>query len=253
MSGTEAQFTPTQIYAAGLRAEHEGRIDHARQFYRHLVVHAAHAPEAAMARQGLLRLGEQVEDPLASQHAVQDLGVRGPTQPASEPFVPPRRADPTFAVDERFENPTQSAAGPVTRAVADGRQTPATRAQENSSDTRQLDTRERGLRPAGRALRQSSSSFADEASAPRKKYLAGRLVASLMLLAGGFAIVGGFALVVVGVSGLGGSVPLPLPGGAAAFSGAVMFGLGAGLVLIAQIAQAIFDGSNAVQSGQQRH
>jgi hypothetical protein len=51
------QFTPRQLLDAGLRAEAEGKLDHANQLYRHLADHYAYTTEAAEARNGLGRLG----------------------------------------------------------------------------------------------------------------------------------------------------------------------------------------------------
>ena len=51
------QFTPRQLLDAGLRAEAEGKLDHANQLYRHLTDHYAYTTEAAEARNGLGRLG----------------------------------------------------------------------------------------------------------------------------------------------------------------------------------------------------
>jgi len=50
-------FTPPQLLEAGHRAEVEGRLDLAAQFYRHLTEHFAFTPEAAEARNGLGRVG----------------------------------------------------------------------------------------------------------------------------------------------------------------------------------------------------
>ena len=51
------QFTPAQVLDAARRAEAEGRIDYAQQFYRHLVEKYPSTGEAAMARTSLARFG----------------------------------------------------------------------------------------------------------------------------------------------------------------------------------------------------
>lgn len=51
------QFTPRQLLDAGRRAEAEGKLDLARQFYRHLGEHYGQTPEAAEGRHGLSRIG----------------------------------------------------------------------------------------------------------------------------------------------------------------------------------------------------
>lgn len=50
-------LTPPQVLEAGHRAEAEGRLDLAAQFYRHLTEHFAFTPEAAEAHNGLGRVG----------------------------------------------------------------------------------------------------------------------------------------------------------------------------------------------------
>ena len=49
------QFTPAQLIESGRRAEAEGRLDLAVQFYRHLTEHFAEAVEAAEAHGALGR------------------------------------------------------------------------------------------------------------------------------------------------------------------------------------------------------
>ena len=53
---TAQQFTPPQLLEAGHRAEVDGRLDQAAQFYRHLTEHYAFTPEAAEAHNGLGRI-----------------------------------------------------------------------------------------------------------------------------------------------------------------------------------------------------
>lgn len=50
------QVTAAQVLDAGRRAEADGRVEYAVQFYRHLTDHHAGAPEAAVAREALSRL-----------------------------------------------------------------------------------------------------------------------------------------------------------------------------------------------------
>jgi hypothetical protein len=57
------QFTPKQLLDAGQRAEAEGRLDLAYQFYEHLSSRYGHAPEAAEGRNGLARVGTGVHHP----------------------------------------------------------------------------------------------------------------------------------------------------------------------------------------------
>ncbi|MGI9403641.1 MAG: hypothetical protein ACR2OF_03905 [Hyphomicrobium sp.] len=52
------QFTPVQVLQAARRAEAEGKMEYALQFYRHLVEHHVSTAEAHEAREGLLRIAE---------------------------------------------------------------------------------------------------------------------------------------------------------------------------------------------------
>lgn len=53
------QVTAAQVLDAGRRAEADGRIEYAVQFYRHLTDHHSGAPEAVAAREALSRLKRQ--------------------------------------------------------------------------------------------------------------------------------------------------------------------------------------------------
>ena len=66
------QFTPGQLIESGRRAEAEGRLDLAVQFYRHLIQHFAEAVETAEAHGALGRIGTVQPRALyrgAGQHA----------------------------------------------------------------------------------------------------------------------------------------------------------------------------------------
>jgi hypothetical protein len=52
------QFTPVQVLQAARRAEAEGKMEYALQFYRHIVEHHVSTSEAHEAREGLLRIAE---------------------------------------------------------------------------------------------------------------------------------------------------------------------------------------------------
>jgi len=58
MVQTSVQFTPVQVLQAARRAEAEGKMDYALQFYRHLVEQHGTTAEAQEAREGLFRIAE---------------------------------------------------------------------------------------------------------------------------------------------------------------------------------------------------
>lgn len=57
MANASPQLSPAQLLDSGRRAETEGKVDLAAQFYRHLTDHHAYTAEAAEARNGLGRVG----------------------------------------------------------------------------------------------------------------------------------------------------------------------------------------------------
>jgi hypothetical protein len=71
------QLTPTQLIESGRRAEAEGRLDLAVQFYRHLTEHFAEAVETAEAYGALGRIGTVRPRPLAwdSGHPARQRGL----------------------------------------------------------------------------------------------------------------------------------------------------------------------------------
>src|SRR3990167_2811204 len=58
MVQTSVQYTPVQVLQAARRAEAEGKMDYALQFYRHLVEQHSSSVEAQEAREGLFRIAE---------------------------------------------------------------------------------------------------------------------------------------------------------------------------------------------------
>ena len=91
MVHTSQQFTPPQLLDAGRRAEGEGKLDLAMQFYRHLTEHYAYTSEAAEARNGIGRIGaaqSQVWHMNGQAHA-HDGGRSGEIKPF--PTRAPRR------------------------------------------------------------------------------------------------------------------------------------------------------------------
>jgi hypothetical protein len=103
MVQTAMQYTPAQVLQAARRAEAEGKMDYALQFYRHLVEQHGATPEAQEAREGLFRIAEWRwgEARIARR---QDAGVGGqfaqgaPASPPQPPKPEEHAAPPAFAV-----------------------------------------------------------------------------------------------------------------------------------------------------------
>ena len=71
MAQATQNYTAAQILEAGRRAEAEGRIDHAVQFYRHLTDHMGFTSEAATADQSLQRLAALQPNGAMNGHQIQ--------------------------------------------------------------------------------------------------------------------------------------------------------------------------------------
>ena len=111
MAQASQNYSAAQILEAGRRAEAEGRIDHAIQFYRHVTDHMGFTAEAAVAEQSLQRLTvPQVNSALNGHHAPVSNGAAGPhfhanpTSPASRAIarVPSPAAEQPVSPQPRF-------------------------------------------------------------------------------------------------------------------------------------------------------
>jgi hypothetical protein len=103
MVQTAMQYTPVQVLQAARRAEAEGKMDYALQFYRHLVEQHGTTPEAQEAREGLFRIAEwrwgeariaRRQDGAAPPSTVAPASAASPPQP---PKVDGPAAASTFA------------------------------------------------------------------------------------------------------------------------------------------------------------
>lgn len=97
------QVTAAQVLDAGRRAEADGRLDYAVQFYRHLTDHHSGAPEAAAARDALSRLSRRAGAGLQQRTTVRSR--------AAEP--PPIRKPSNRSAAERAEAEQKISRGPI--------------------------------------------------------------------------------------------------------------------------------------------
>jgi hypothetical protein len=89
MVQTSMQFTPVQVLQAARRAEAEGKMDYALQFYRHLVEQHGTTAEAQEAREGLFRIAEWRWGE-ARVARTREAGAPGQAQPSAQaPPSPP--------------------------------------------------------------------------------------------------------------------------------------------------------------------
>ncbi len=145
MVQTSVQFTPVQVLQAARRAEAEGKMDYALQFYRHLVEQHGTTPEAQEAREGLFRIAEWRwgEARVARGRDATGGGGQSSSQRRKPPQTPARgarrqsarrparlqrRQQPTAAASDYYPDQPQAGAGPgQTAAGHRARAGPATR------------------------------------------------------------------------------------------------------------------------------
>ncbi len=115
MAQAQTQFTPAQILEAGQRAEREGRIEHARQFYNHLVEHYAATPEAAAAQSGVARVNARDGNPSPVQNPspAQPAANRSAVEPDFESNAQDMNAAQTRATPQANTNSSPHAAAPT--------------------------------------------------------------------------------------------------------------------------------------------
>ncbi len=95
MVQTSMQYTPVQVLQAARRAEAEGKMDYALQFYRHLVEQHGSTPEAQEAREGLFRIAEWRWG--EARIARRQDGAAAPGGPFPQAVPPPPQVDEPVA------------------------------------------------------------------------------------------------------------------------------------------------------------
>jgi hypothetical protein len=216
MAQGSQQFTPAQILEAGRRAEIEGRVDFAVQFYRHLMDHMPRTPEASVAEQALLRLAVQ-----AAPGAPAGGGAANGLYQGAKPV--PDGAGPSMAAT--YSVPASARAGAAVRNIGPPPPEPEETARRKLAVPRS-----------------------------RRRYRTGRFVARMFTFLGFFEIGGGaLILCMVAVTQAGVTLPglLSLIDGQtpliAIAVGVVLILVGAGVVLGGQLARALFDQASATR------
>jgi hypothetical protein len=225
MVQTSVQFTPVQVLQAARRAEAEGKMDYALQFYRHLVEQHGTTSEAQEAREGLFRIaewrwGEARVARGREAGAAASAGQTAPTPPA---------APGAAAASQRVYNvanapPPQPGYGSDQQPVASAQQSKLPQVASREQDQGDEDL------PPFRA------SFAVA------KFCANALsgIGWITLLAGAGAAVAGFGGFIGALSAIG---PLGLPFGV--LLGVPLAIIGLVLVVAGQLASAVFQSANA--------
>ena len=210
MVQTSMQFTPVQVLQAARRAEAEGKMDYALQFYRHLVEQHGTTAEAQEAREGLFRIAEWRWGEARVARTRESGGQAA--QPAAQPPLQPSGGQRVYNVGN------QSAAS----GYADPQQAPVAMprvARAEESDLPPFQPRFRLSKVVAHAL---------------------SLIGWAMLLGGVFAAgtgAGGFVGELSAISFFG------LPLGVLVGAPALVFGLC--FIVAGQIAAAVFETTNA--------
>ena len=218
-------YSPLQIIEAGQRAEADGQIQYAAQFYRHILDNFASSPEAALAYERLTFLETSAhaaptyEPMVASAHWTQAQGTQA--QGTQAPGTQAQGRDPRAAHNETGGALDHQLSMP---AIARPRTAPA----QNG------------------AVQPTTGARARPIVSTRDGYRVGRLAAQIVTIAGSFAFVfGGVALVIVQAgmlpAGLPGFIAIILP-----FSG-IAAAAGFGMIFFGQFARASFDTANATR------
>jgi hypothetical protein len=225
MVQTSVQFTPVQVLQAARRAEAEGKMDYALQFYRHLVEQHGTTPEAQEAREGLFRIAEWRwgEARVARSRDATGGGAQN-AQSTQSPQTPPATPAGNPPGGQRVYNVANNP--PQSDYYADQPQAAAAPGKLPQVIARGHDQDEQAFTPRFRVA----------------KFVAQILSAIgwLTLLAGIGAATGAYAALAPELSAIG---PLGIPFGA--LIGLPASVLGIVLVVAGQLAAAVFESTNA--------
>lgn len=258
MAQAKPQFTADQILEAGRRAEAQGQLDYAIQFYRHLTDHHASAPEAQSAREALARLGPGRAAGLPEAKATGPLGAQptatvrpyrnGASQPPAPTTGEPAAATGPTGPASGMPPHGQPALGPgPAMSRIDLRLAPA---PERRFDTR-TDPRREAAAPPPTVAHAPAPAPAFQPIAlpyPVRGYRISRFFAGVVTVMGLMQLVAG-----VGLTGLWLAAMLRLAGadqvpGFMLAAGPYAVGLvftGAVTIVLGQALKAIFDTANA--------
>jgi hypothetical protein len=221
-----AQFSPGQVLEAGRRAENDGRIGYAIQFYRHLTDHHGWSPEAAVAKEALTRLSNfrPAGEPATSGGAANGQPPMPQHAPPPQSWAQPPQGSPLAQVPVNGARPSQpTPAQPLRGAFANAHASAA----PSTGDV-----------PLPLRLPE-----------PERRYRIGTVVAWVLFGIGLILMIAGLAFLALHAIGL--KVPGTL-GTILGFTGGMpgalaIFAIGVTQVFAAQIGRALFDNANATR------
>lgn len=214
---TSVQYTPLQVLQAARRAEAEGKMDYALQFYRHIVENHATTPEAQEAREGLMRIAEWRWSETRGGARRQDYAGNQPSHhPSHQRYAPPHQNE------QQRPDPYADAAEPAPHASGQGH-LPQVIARE-----------------AAKAAHGSEPVLFTQ-------HRAAAIVAQVVGLIGWASVVAGLAVAIVAGAGTFAEVSaeglMGMPVGVVVGMPAAVVGLA--LVLAGHLATAVFESTNA--------
>jgi hypothetical protein len=212
MVQTSVQFTPVQVLQAAKRAEAEGKMDYALQFYRHLVEQHGTTAEAQDAREGLFRIAEWRWGE-ARVARTREAGAQPAQTPPGPPAAPQQQRVYNVANNPPAEGYRQEP--PPSGAM------PQVVSRQPSAD--------------------------EELPVFHARFRLAKFVAHALSGMGWVALIAGIGAALAGAAGLVGQLSaialLGLPLGVLAGLPAVV--LGAVLIVVGQLAAAVFESTNA--------
>lgn len=281
MTSDSQGYTAAQYLEAGYRAEQGGERDRAAQYYHYVAEAFPETPEAEAARGGLVRIGTaqlQTDAGAATQQPAQTGG-----RPAKASWPPGAaanhgaegapaayRSNPAYASGGAGFAPYSSAAPAQSQAhaasaaqqrivlgdlarlkLAPAQGAPAEAAQRAPVPTEPTaPASEPGhgdpMRLPDVVTRRAREIAEADAYAPAPKYRGGRFMARVFVWLGWLVVAAGLASIVVGVFALPPDVA-QLGVGVVVLAAISTIVGGLVLVLLGQLALAVFDGSNAVR------
>ena len=233
MAQSKLQFTPEQVLEAGRRAEAQGQVDYAIQFYRHLIDYHPSSGEASSAREALQRLSPR------------SGGETGPAGPPSSPQHPSAPPPPTYR-NGATNWPPSGAGGPeqpardAQRETTGGRPATAPPRHETAQPRAPLQPR-----PDYGGTHGAMRGLPLELPPPVRGYLFGRVLAILVVAVGAALFLAGFVMLAFALTV--GSIPMVPPVGPPSAIGGVLVVLGSILLFAGQTALATFATANAAR------
>ncbi|HUS96151.1 MAG TPA: hypothetical protein VMX97_05360 [Hyphomicrobiaceae bacterium] len=251
MAHSNPQFTPAQILAAGQRAEADGRIDDAIQFFRHLAEHYPETQEAGDAGEALARITRRTTVPQARgmQGGAPEHFPRGRSDNGGPHAATVRPGGSQFSDAARF--PSHGPAGD-TRGPAGHPRNGGAPAQPQGAHFPAPQRQSMQIAPAGYDHDDGFDAY-DEVPVRRRGYWVGRFLAFMFTFFGAMLVAVGIAfsalIFVPDLAALAG-----LSRGMLAVFGTFVAIVGPGValtgvvfLLFGQLSRAIFDSADAAR------